>query len=48
MTVIYIDADITVSASPLPGQRNDLDTWLPGTAPGAVPDSPLNPVLYRR
>lgn len=47
MTVIYIDADITVSAEPLPGQRPDLETWLPGALPGRTPDSPLNPVLYR-
>ncbi len=47
MTIIYIDADITV-AGPTPATRGDLDTWLPNTEPGTIPDTPLNPVLYQR
>lgn len=47
MTIIYIDADITV-AGPTPATWGDLDTWLPNTEPGTIPDTPLNPVLYQR
>lgn len=46
MTVIYMDADITVSEPVNDSQRRDLATWMPGTAVGAVPDTPLNPVLF--
>jgi ectoine hydroxylase-related dioxygenase (phytanoyl-CoA dioxygenase family) len=48
MTVIYMDADITVAEPVNDHQRNDLRNWLPGCAVGTVPDSPLNPVLHRR
>lgn len=48
MTVIYMDADITVSEPVNDNQRADLRAWLPGTAVGEVPRSPLNPVLYPR
>jgi len=48
MTIIYIDADITVAEPTNDPQRNDLATFMPGTQPGEVPDTPLNPVLYRR
>ncbi|WP_433443275.1 phytanoyl-CoA dioxygenase family protein [Nonomuraea sp. CA-141351] len=47
MTVIYMDADITVSRPVNGNQRADLSAWLPGAEVGAVPDTPLNPVLYR-
>jgi Phytanoyl-CoA dioxygenase (PhyH) len=47
MTIIYMDADIIVT-EPNPAQRGDLEAWLPGAAVGAVPDTPLNPVLYSR
>ncbi|MEV4177957.1 phytanoyl-CoA dioxygenase family protein [Nonomuraea sp. NPDC049709] len=47
MTVIYMDADITVARPANDHQANDLRAWLPGAEVGAVPDTPLNPVLYR-
>lgn len=47
MTVIYMDADITVAHPVNHNQRSDLRTWMPGAEVGAVPDTPLNPVLYR-
>src|SRR5690606_27398973 len=47
MTIIFIDADITV-APPADHQRADLDAFMPGIEPGQVPDTPLNPVIYRR
>lgn len=45
MTIIYIDADITVT-EPNDAQRGDFETWLPDATIGAPPDTPLNPVLY--
>jgi ectoine hydroxylase-related dioxygenase (phytanoyl-CoA dioxygenase family) len=45
MTVIYIDADISVNEPVNKQQRQDLDRWMPGTAAGSSPDTPLNPVL---
>ncbi|MGI8882040.1 MAG: phytanoyl-CoA dioxygenase family protein [Jatrophihabitans sp.] len=48
MTIIYVDADITVTEPVNDKQRLDLDTWMPGTTPGSTPDSPLNPVLFFR
>ncbi len=47
MTIIYMDADITVAEPANGHQRADLDAWLGGAAVGSVPDGPLNPVLYR-
>jgi ectoine hydroxylase-related dioxygenase (phytanoyl-CoA dioxygenase family) len=47
MTVIYIDADITVSEPTNENRRVDLDTFMTGTAVGAVPRTELNPELYR-
>ena len=46
MTVIYMDADITVTEPTNAYHVSDLNDWMPGTAPGEVPASPLNPVLY--
>ncbi|GHJ41341.1 phytanoyl-CoA dioxygenase family protein [Streptomyces sp. TS71-3] len=46
MTVIYVDARITVAEPANDPQRNDLRTWMPGTAVGEIPTSPLNPVLH--
>jgi len=46
MTIIYMDADITVAEPVNDSQRGDLG-WLGGTAVGEVPDGPLNPVLFR-
>jgi ectoine hydroxylase-related dioxygenase (phytanoyl-CoA dioxygenase family) len=47
MTIIYIDADITISEPTNDAQRTDLAVCLPGAAVGGVPDTELNPVLYR-
>ncbi len=47
MTIIYMDADITVAEPANRHQRVDRDAWLGGAAVGSVPDGPLNPVLYR-
>jgi ectoine hydroxylase-related dioxygenase (phytanoyl-CoA dioxygenase family) len=46
MTIIYMDAGITVAEPRDDTQRGDL-CWMPGARPGEVPDTPLNPVLYR-
>jgi ectoine hydroxylase-related dioxygenase (phytanoyl-CoA dioxygenase family) len=48
MTVIYMDADVTVAEPVNDHQRADLSTWLRDTPVGKVPDTDLNPVLYRR
>jgi ectoine hydroxylase-related dioxygenase (phytanoyl-CoA dioxygenase family) len=48
MTIIYMDADITVTRPANDNQRADLEAWLDNAAPGTVPTGPLNPVLYRR
>lgn len=47
MTVIYVDADITVAA-PTTATQGDLNTWLPGARVGDPPAGPLNPVLFDR
>ncbi|QPP10217.1 phytanoyl-CoA dioxygenase family protein [Streptomyces bathyalis] len=48
MTVIYMDADITVAEPVNDNQRGDLHAWMPGTAVGEIPATPLNPVLHDR
>ena len=48
MTVIYMDADIVVSEPTNDDRRADLAAFMPGAAVGSVPDTELNPVLYRR
>jgi ectoine hydroxylase-related dioxygenase (phytanoyl-CoA dioxygenase family) len=48
MTIIYMDADVKVSRPVNDNQRADLARWLPGADIGGIPDTPLNPVLYRR
>ncbi|MET8211559.1 phytanoyl-CoA dioxygenase family protein [Streptomyces sp. NPDC005373] len=45
MTVIYVDADIRVAEPTNDHQAADRG-WMPGTAIGQIPDTPLNPVLY--
>jgi hypothetical protein len=45
MTIIYMDADITISEPANPSQRSDLARWMPGCAVGEIPDTRLNPVL---
>lgn len=47
MTVIYIDADIAISEPVNQHQKADLAAWFPGARPGQIPDTALNPVLYR-
>jgi ectoine hydroxylase-related dioxygenase (phytanoyl-CoA dioxygenase family) len=46
MTVIYMDAAMTIAEPVNDYQHNDLRTWMPGCSPGDVAASPLNPVLY--
>jgi ectoine hydroxylase-related dioxygenase (phytanoyl-CoA dioxygenase family) len=48
MTIIYVDADITVAEPVNDSQRNDLAAWMPGTSVGETPRSARNPVLWRR
>lgn len=48
MTIIYMDADIVIHEPVNDAQRKDLAGVMPGAQPGEVPDTPLNPVLYRR
>ncbi len=46
MTVIYMDEDITVIKPTDELHLRELESWMPGTEIGAVPASPLNPILY--
>jgi ectoine hydroxylase-related dioxygenase (phytanoyl-CoA dioxygenase family) len=46
MTIIYVDADATVSPPANKNQVADLATWFPGLKPGDAVNSPLNPLLY--
>ncbi|MEM1453508.1 MAG: phytanoyl-CoA dioxygenase family protein [Planctomycetota bacterium] len=46
MTVIYVDAEMRVAEPTNANQRADLETWLPGLAPGDVAASPINPLLW--
>lgn len=48
MTVIYMDADITLTEPVNTFHHNEIDNWMPGTQVGEVPASPLNPVLFQR
>jgi ectoine hydroxylase-related dioxygenase (phytanoyl-CoA dioxygenase family) len=47
MTMIYLDADMTVASPVNAMQEADLAKWLPGLAPGDPAASPLNPVLFQ-
>jgi hypothetical protein len=47
MTVVYIDADMPVAEPVDVPQRNDLATFRGNSPSGKVPDTALNPVLYR-
>jgi ectoine hydroxylase-related dioxygenase (phytanoyl-CoA dioxygenase family) len=47
MTIIYLDADMTVAEPANANQAGDLAGWMPGAQPGEVPETPLNPELYR-
>lgn len=46
MTVIYMAEDTRLLQSLTPVQENDRAQWCPGVAPGAVVDSPKNPVIW--
>jgi ectoine hydroxylase-related dioxygenase (phytanoyl-CoA dioxygenase family) len=46
MTMIYMDADMTIADTLNAAQRNDLAQWLPGLGPGDRAASPLNPILF--
>jgi ectoine hydroxylase-related dioxygenase (phytanoyl-CoA dioxygenase family) len=48
MTIIYMDASITLREPQNANQASDARRWMPGTEVGAVPDTPLNPILYQR
>jgi len=48
MTIIYMDADAPVSQPINSYQQADLARHMPGAQVGEIPDTPLNPVLYRR
>ncbi|WP_405062992.1 phytanoyl-CoA dioxygenase family protein [Kribbella sp. NBC_01505] len=45
MTIIYVDTSMEIAEPVNDAQRNDL-SWLPGTQPGDLISSPLNPILY--
>jgi len=46
MTMIYVDADINITAPVNGPQRNDLKNWLGGAAPGPLPDGGLSPERF--
>ncbi len=46
MTIIYMDAACRAQEPANPNQSLDLETWLPGVAPGEPAASPLNPQLW--
>jgi hypothetical protein len=46
MTVIYMDAAMRMLDAPSAIQHNDAAHWCPGAQPGAVIDTPKNPVIY--
>jgi len=46
MTVIYMDERMRLAPAINAVQANDAAQWCPGVAPGALVDSPLNPVIW--
>ena len=48
MTVIYMDAQMTLQAALNPIQANDAAQWCPGVLPGELASSRKNPLLYSR
>ena len=48
MTVIYMDAAMTLAKAISPAQVGDRDQWCPGALPGQMIDTHKNPVIYRR
>jgi ectoine hydroxylase-related dioxygenase (phytanoyl-CoA dioxygenase family) len=47
MTIIYLDAGMKAAIPKNDNQAGDLASWMPGIQPGELPETPLNPVLYR-
>jgi ectoine hydroxylase-related dioxygenase (phytanoyl-CoA dioxygenase family) len=47
MTVIYMEDGIRVIEPKRKAHVNDIASWMPGTPPGEIAATPLNPVLYR-
>jgi ectoine hydroxylase-related dioxygenase (phytanoyl-CoA dioxygenase family) len=45
-TIIYMDADMRLTAPSNKNQQLDWETWTPSTKLGEVMDDALNPVLY--
>lgn len=45
-TIIYMDAEMTLSAPKNKNQQLDWETWTPSTKIGEVMADPINPVLY--
>ena len=48
MTVIYMDAEMTLKSPSNTMQEKDWKTWCPGAEVGNVIDTPFNPVLFTR
>lgn len=48
MTMIYVDADMVITEPTNDNRSHDLNTWMPGMAPGQTVASLLNPVMYQR
>jgi ectoine hydroxylase-related dioxygenase (phytanoyl-CoA dioxygenase family) len=48
MTIIYMDAAMTLAPALNAAQANDRDRWCPGVQPGELIDTPRNPVIWRR
>jgi hypothetical protein len=46
MTIIYFADGAHVVEPDNPNRANDLESWLPGTRPGDLAASPLNPLVY--
>ena len=46
MTIIYMDQDMKLKNPENKSQLQDWQTWCPGAVPGAVIDTPLNPVIF--
>ncbi len=47
MTVIYVGDGIRVIEPTRKAHTQEIASWMPGTKPGDIAASPLNPVLYR-
>ncbi|MGH6632671.1 phytanoyl-CoA dioxygenase family protein [Sphingopyxis sp.] len=48
MTMIYIDADMTLAAPTNQNQQSDWERWMPGIGIGERIDTPQNPILFHR